>query len=136
MTFRFVHTADWQLGKQFANIPGDAGAALRDRRIETVKAIGRLAAERGADAVLVAGDVFDANAVADRTLIRMLDALMEFRGEWVFVPGNHDAALADSVWTRLLLRKPPANVRFALEPETPLACRHCWLFAADCWKRV
>ncbi len=123
MTFRFVHTADWQLGKQFANIPGDAGAALRDRRIETVRTIGRLAAEREADAVLVAGDVFDANAVADRTLIRMLDALKEFPGEWVFIPGNHDPALADSVWSRLRRRNPPANVYFALGPETtvPLA---------------
>ena len=123
MVFRFVHTADWQLGKQFANIPGDAGAALRDRRLETVKAIGRLAAERGADAVLVAGDAFEDNAVADRTLIRMLEALKAFSGDWVFIPGNHDPALADSAWTRLLRREPPANVHLALEPETllPLA---------------
>ncbi len=120
MAFRFVHTADWQLGKQFANIPGDAGAALRDRRIETVKAIGRLAAERDADAVLVAGDAFEDNAVADRTLIRMLEALKEFPGAWVFIPGNHDAALADSVWTRLRRREPAANVLLAVEPETLL----------------
>ena len=118
--FRFVHTADWQLGKQFANIPGDAGGALRDRRLEAVKAVGRLATARGADAVLVAGDAFDANAVADRTLIRMLDGLKTFSGDWVFIPGNHDAALADSVWTRLQERQPPANVHLALEPEQPL----------------
>ncbi len=120
MVFRFVHTADWQLGKQFAFIPGDAGAALRNRRIETVKAIGRLAAKRSANAVLVAGDAFDANAVADRTLIRMLEALKTFSGDWVFIPGNHDAALADSVWTRLCHRKPPTNVHLAVEPERPL----------------
>ncbi len=120
MTFRFVHTADWQLGKQFASIPGDAGAALRGRRIETVRTIGRLATERGVDAVLVAGDVFDANAVADGTLTQMLEALKAFSGDWVFIPGNHDSALADSVWTRLLHREPPANVHLALEPETPL----------------
>lgn len=114
-----MHTADWQLGKGFANIPGDAGGALRDRRIETVKAVGRLATERGVDAVLVAGDAFDANAVAHRTLMRMLDGLREFSGDWVFIPGNHDPALADSVWTRLQERKPP-NVHLALQPEQPL----------------
>lgn len=119
--FSFVHTADWQLGKQFANIPGDAGAALRDRRIETVKAIGRLASERGVDAVLVAGDVFDANVVAERTLIRMLSALEIFSGDWVFIPGNHDPALADSVWTRLRHRGLPENVHLGLEPKTPLS---------------
>lgn len=118
--FRCVHTADWQLGKGFANIPGDAGAALRDQRVSTVQAVGRLATERCADVVLVAGDAFDANAVADRTLIRMLEALRTFTGDWVFIPGNHDAALADSVWSRLHKRKPPANVHLALEPEKPL----------------
>ncbi len=120
MTFRFVHTADWQLGKQFANIPGDAGAALRERRVETVKAVGRLAAERDADAVLVAGDAFDANAVADRTLTRMSVALKEFAGDWVFIPGNHDPALADSVWSRLRHRGLSDNVYLALELEKPL----------------
>lgn len=120
MSFRFVHTADWQLGKGFAGIPGDAGGALRDRRIETVRAVGRLATERDVDAVLVAGDAFDANAVAHRTLIRMLDGLEEFAGDWVFIPGNHDPALADSVWTRLQERQPPANIHLALQPERPL----------------
>ncbi|MCY4331500.1 MAG: DNA repair exonuclease [Cyanobacteria bacterium MAG CAR1_bin_15] len=119
MVFRFVHTADWQLGKGFANIPGDADAALRDQRIETVRAVARLATERDVDAVLVAGDAFDANAVAHRTLIRMLDGLEEFAGDWVFIPGNHDPALADSVWTRLQERRPP-NVHLALQPEQPL----------------
>ena len=121
MPFKFVHTADWQLGKQFANISGDAGAALRNRRIEVVKAVGELAADSGADAVLVAGDAFDANAVADRTLIQMLNALEAFAGDWVFIPGNHDPALADSVWTRLDNFDPPGNVHLALEPEKPLS---------------
>ncbi len=120
MPFTFVHTADWQLGKQFANIDGDAGAALRNRRIEAVRAVGELATERRADAILVAGDTFDHNAVADRTVIQMLDALKEFAGDWVFIPGNHDPALADSAWTRLNHFGPPDNVHLALEPEEPL----------------
>ncbi len=53
-----MHTADQQPGKGLANIPGDAGGALRDRHIETVRAVGRLATERGVNAVLVAGDAF------------------------------------------------------------------------------
>ncbi len=123
MAFRFVQTADWQLGKQFSSIGGDAGAALRDQRIKTVRAIGRLAAERRVDAVLVAGDVFDANTVAEGTLIQALDALGEFAGDWVFIPGNHDPALADSVWTRLVSRNPPENVHVLVEPQKPLYLR-------------
>ena len=120
LPFTFVHTADWQLGKQFANIEGDAGAALRARRNEAIKAIGALATERRADAVLVAGDAFDYNAVANRTVIQMLDALESFAGAWVFIPGNHDPALADSVWTRIEHRGRPDNVHLAMEPRQPL----------------
>ena len=125
MSITLIHTADWQLGKQFANVPGDAGAALRDQRIETVRAVARVARERRADAVVVCGDVFETNAVADRTLRQALDALESFEGEWVFIPGNHDPALADSVWSRAGhvyagRNGKPGNVHFLVEPERPL----------------
>ena len=125
MGITLIHTADWQLGKQFANVPGDAGAALRDQRIETVRAVARVARERRADAVVVSGDVFETNAVADRTLRQALDALESFEGDWVFIPGNHDPALADSVWSRAGhvyagRNGKPGNVHFLVEPERPL----------------
>ena len=124
VTFKFIHTADWQLGKQFAAIGGDAGAALRDQRMETVRKIGELATQREADAILVAGDVFDDNTVADATLIQTLDALKTFAGDWVFIPGNHDPARAASVWTRLAHRNPPENAHFLTKPEIPLSLRN------------
>lgn len=120
MGVTFIHTADWQLGKQFANIPGDAGAALRDQRIETVKVIARAAQERHADAIAVCGDVFETNTVADRTLRQALDATALFDGEWVFIPGNHDAALVDSVWSRALHMGKPDNVHFLVNDGQPL----------------
>ena len=121
MAFQFIHTADWQLGMQFASIGGDSGAALRDRRIATVRKIGELATQWGVDAILVAGDVFDDNTVADATLIQTLDALKTFTGDWVFIPGNHDSARAASAWTRLADRNPPENAHFLTKPETPLS---------------
>ena len=124
MGVTLIHTADWQLGKQFGNVPGDAGAALRDRRIETVKEIARLAQERRADAVLVCGDVFETNAVADRTIRQALNALDSFTGDWVFIPGNHDAALADSVWSRADRIGKPDNVHFLLRNEDPLPLKN------------
>lgn len=114
MGVTLIHTADWQLGKQFGNVPGDAGAALRDQRIKTVKKIARLAKKRQADAVLVCGDVFETNAVADRTIRQVLNALDPFTGDWVFIPGNHDSALADSVWSRADRIGKPDNVHFLL----------------------
>ena len=101
MPVSIIHTADWQIGKQFANIPGDAGAMLREQRFHTVRRIADVARERAVDAVLVAGDVFDSNAVKDETVRRTIKALEGFAGPWVLLPGNHDAALAESVWTRI-----------------------------------
>lgn len=117
MSFRFIHTADWQAGKPFGNVPGDAGAALRRQRIDTIASIARLATEQRVDAVLVAGDAFDSNEVEDRTINQVLAALAPYAGIWVFLPGNHDAARVHSVWSRLRGLQSRDNVVIAEKPE-------------------
>jgi DNA repair exonuclease SbcCD nuclease subunit len=117
---RFLHTADWQIGKPFGAIGGEAGHELRQQRIRTVERIAALAREREVDAVLVAGDAFDSNEVADRTIDRTLEALKGFEGPWVFLPGNHDAALAHSIWTRMRRWGLPSNVIIA-DSAVPLS---------------
>jgi DNA repair exonuclease SbcCD nuclease subunit len=116
VAFRFIHTADWQIGKAFANFIGDPGADLRGQRIKTVERIAEVARENVVDAVLVAGDAFDSNDVSERTLVRTVEALKPFQGTWVFLPGNHDAALAHSVWTRLRAMDLPSNIVIADRP--------------------
>jgi DNA repair exonuclease SbcCD nuclease subunit len=116
LVVRFVHTADWQIGRPFDNIPGDAGAALRDARFEAVRRIAGLATEARADAVLVAGDIFDGNLVSDATLRRLLAATEGFAGPWVLLPGNHDAGHAGCVWDRLERMGPPENILVPREP--------------------
>lgn len=119
MSIRILHTADWQIGKQFANVPGDPGAALRVQRLDTVTVIADLAVEREVDAVLVAGDVFDDNAVSDDTLRRTINAMSGYSGPWVLLPGNHDSGLTQSVWSRLRkLNIVPENVIIADQPES------------------
>lgn len=117
MSFRFLHTADWQIGKPFGFVPGDAGGELRAQRIRTVRRVAELARDRAVDAVLVAGDAFDANDVTDKTLVLTLEALKPFDGTWVFLPGNHDAALGHSVWTRLRELGLPPNLVIADAPR-------------------
>ncbi len=116
MAFKFIHTADWQIGKPFGQVPGDAGAELRLQRIRTVEVIARQAREQAVDAVLVAGDAFDANTVSNRTIEQTMEALRAFPGPWIFLPGNHDAAESHSVWTRLRAMTVPGNVVIADEP--------------------
>ncbi len=99
---RFLHTADWQLGLKLAFIEGDRGALARMERFEVVRRLATLAKERNVMAVLVAGDVFDDNAVGRDTLQRARDVLALFKPIPVLLlPGNHDAAGPDSVLRRL-----------------------------------
>ncbi|WP_157264870.1 metallophosphoesterase family protein [Azohydromonas aeria] len=97
---RFLHTADWQIGRQYGRFAPEDAIPLAEARFLAVERIAALARERRVDAVLVAGDVFDAQTVSERTLRRLFNALAAFDGPWVLIPGNHDAALAESVWTR------------------------------------
>ncbi len=118
MSFRFIHTADWQIGKAFSRLPPEAAVELRSQRIRTVERIAKIAQTHRVDAVLVAGDAFDSNEVSDRTIVRTVEALKAFGGLWVFLPGNHDPALAHSVWTRMREIGLPDSVVIA---DTPVA---------------
>lgn len=117
MAIKLLHTADWQVGKSFAGIEGDAGAALRAQRLKTVERLARLATEHRVDAVLVAGDVCDTNAISDETLRRLINAMSPFVGPWILLPGNHDAALAESVWSRFRRLDAPDNIHLAIKRE-------------------
>lgn len=115
--FRFLHTADLQIGKGFGQFPPEVAAILRTQRVEALKRIASLARDRCVDAVLVAGDCFDDIAVADETLRRFKVALEPFKGSWVLLPGNHDPAIAESPWSRLRRLSLPANVIIADETK-------------------
>ena len=111
----FLHTADWQIGRQYGQFETDDAAMLAEARFEVVARIAALAAERGVDAVLVAGDVFDTQGVSDRSIRRLFAAMAGYAGPWVMIAGNHDAALADSVWSRAMqLGCIPPNVHVPL----------------------
>lgn len=113
---RFLHTADWQMGRSFSRFETEDGAALVEARYAAIEKLAQLAVEQECDAVLVAGDVFDAQAVSDRTIRRVFNATSVFKGPWIMLPGNHDAALAESVWTRARrLDAVPGNIHLALE---------------------
>lgn len=115
---RFLHTADWQIGRSFSRFAPEDALALAEARFTVVERLAGLARESGVDAVLVAGDVFDAQTVSDRTIRRLFNAMSGYTGPWILIPGNHDAALAESVWSRALrLGAVPQNVHLALRPE-------------------
>ncbi|WP_427184514.1 metallophosphoesterase family protein [Bordetella bronchialis] len=120
---RFLHTSDWQIGKLFGQFDPDDAAILADARFQVVERLADAANAHRMDMVLVAGDVFDAQTVSDRTVHRLFNAMGAYRGPWVLIPGNHDAALSESVWTRAArLGAIPPHVHVCLSPE-PLELR-------------
>jgi len=148
---KILHTADWQIGKQYGQFEPDEAVLLAEARIAAVERLAVLATEQQVDLVLVAGDVFDAQGIADKTVLRLFNATRGFAGPWVMLPGNHDAALSESVWTRAQrLNAVPDHVHLCLRPvplhfeglnavvlPAPLTQRHTytdlteWFAAAD-----
>lgn len=86
---RFIHTADWHLGRTLRG---------RSRVEELAGALDQLvdmAKSESVDAVLVAGDIYDQRALsadADRLVFETLLRLHSAGVRVVAVPGNHDSA--------------------------------------------
>ena len=108
---KFLHTADWQLGMTRKFLDADAQARFSAARRAAVAALGPLARETGAEFVVVAGDVFDANQLAPAVVSQSLEAMRAIGVPVYLLPGNHDPLDAASVYTSDLFRREcPDNV--------------------------
>lgn len=108
---RFLHTADWQLGMTRHFLNDEAQPRYSAARRDVITAMGPLAAEVGAEFVVVAGDVFEDNHVAPGVVSRSLEAMRAIGVPVYLLPGNHDPLDAGSVYTSaLFLSECPANV--------------------------
>lgn len=116
---RFLHTADLQIGKPFNWAGERAQRSLREAREEVVGRIGGAAEEHDASFVLVAGDLFDDNTVADDVVTRTCQRLSGVEVPVYVLPGNHDFAGGPaSVYRRdLFLDRKPDHVIVLDEPE-------------------
>ena len=96
---RFLHTADWQLGMTRHFLAGDAQPRYSAARRDAVAGLGALAAEVGAEFVVVAGDVFEHNQLAPQVIGQSLEAMRAIGIPVYLLPGNHDPLDASSVYT-------------------------------------
>jgi DNA repair exonuclease SbcCD nuclease subunit len=108
---RFLHTADWQLGMTRHFLAGDAQPRYSAARRDAVAGLGALAAEVGAEFVVVAGDVFEHNQLAPPVIGQSLEAMRAIGIPVYLLPGNHDPLDASSVYTSTLFTaERPDNV--------------------------
>jgi exonuclease SbcD len=86
---RFLHTADWHIGKTLK------GHSRLDEQEQVLREIVRLVRAQELDAVLVAGDLYESaapSAAAQKLVVRTLMALTDTGAEVIVIAGNHDHA--------------------------------------------
>lgn len=111
---RFIHTADWQIGKPFAGISDPHKRSLvQQARIDVIKRIGVVAADTGVEFVLVAGDLFDSPSADRATVSAACSAIGQMKVPVIVIPGNHDNGGPGSVWEQEFFRRE----RTALAPN-------------------
>ena len=110
--FRFVHSADWQLGARFTQF-GAKGAALREARLVTLRRALEVARQREVDAFIAAGDVFEDSQVDESLVSATVQLFSEFPTVLIFLlPGNHDPFSGPgSVWLRRPFVNAPKHIR-------------------------
>ena len=112
---RFIHSADWQIGKVFKQV-GDREPVLQAARLDVIETIGALAVEQGAEHVLVAGDVYDTDSPKPANLRAPLERMRRFgKVNWHLLPGNHDPHRPQGLWDRVRATGMPANIHLHLE---------------------
>ena len=117
MAFRFIHTADWQIGKVFRFADAQAMAGLQLARLDAVTRIGKLALEHKVDHILVAGDVYDHATPSQHSRDQVIERMRTYTSvRWHLLPGNHDPYQSNGLWDQLRRRGLPDNIHTHIRP--------------------
>ena len=118
MTVKLIHTSDWQIGKVFRFLDTATIGLVQEARLRTISRLGELAGVHGATHVLVAGDVYDMEALSPRSLNQPLERMRGFPGiQWHLLPGNHDPHRPNGIWDQLVRKGLPQNVSVHIAPQ-------------------
>jgi len=139
MTTRFLHSADWQLGKPFATVGDEVKRhRLQVERVQVIRRMAALVAERALDFVVVAGDLFDSPHVTKATVSAACEAMGLMRVPVLVIPGNHDHGGPGSIWEQAFFRREreqlAPNLRVLLKGE-PVVLEKAVVFPAPLLRR-
>lgn len=87
---KFLHAADLHLDSPFTALPPEKAAARRGEQRELLDALVTLCDQEGCDLLLLAGDLFDAEAARRDTWESLTRSLRSCRARVFIAPGNHD----------------------------------------------
>ena len=103
---RLIHTSDTHLGDP----------AGHPRAEEVLASVVDVVERLEADALLLAGDVFDNERVSDEVVKRFVAQMARLDAPAIVLPGNHDLAHKTSVYRRAPFGGAPANLRVICNP--------------------
>ena len=96
---RFLHSADWQIGKPYARVPDpEKRARLKQVRLEAIARLGAVAMAEQVAFVLVAGDLFDSIGPTRAEVAQACSAIGAIPLPVLVIPGNHDHGGPGSLW--------------------------------------
>ena len=96
-TFTMVHTSDLHLGSLFSSTPQVADQ-MRMEQLDTLKEILDLCTENKADALIIAGDMFDCMRVEGEYLDAVKKLISHYTVRVFITPGEHDPFTPDSCY--------------------------------------
>ncbi len=115
---RFIHTADWHLGRLFHGIhlTEDQAYVLRGQFLDLVRDV-------KPHAVIIAGDIYD-RSVPPTESVELFNELLErlalaLRVPVIFIAGNHDSPQRVAFGAKMFVG---ANVHVFGNPENPAGC--------------
>ena len=118
MGIKIIHTSDWQIGKVFRFVDNQTMGLLQEARLEVINRLGEFAEENDVRHILVAGDVYDMEALSPRSLNQPIERMRRFpRLRWHLLPGNHDPHRPNGLWDRLTRDILPDNIHVHTRPE-------------------
>ncbi len=138
MVVKVLHTADWHLGRRFRGFREHDELELSRARFLAIERIFALAIQHQVDAVLCAGDLFDAPLPKERhwhALVELFAKHADKLPATYLLPGNHDALTASSLYRegsefRRLL---PDSVRVVDRPNSEFTINdEAVLYATPC----
>ena len=98
---KLIHGADFHLDSPFSGLAPDQAAQRRREQRELLARLARLARDRQADLVLLAGDLLDGRQTYRETAQALAQTLGEIPCPVLIAPGNHDPYTAKSLYAAL-----------------------------------
>lgn len=104
---KLIHAADLHLDSAFESLPREKAEQRRAQQRELLAKLTQLAERCGAQAILLAGDVFESGEIYEQTAEAFFKAFAPLSIPVIIAPGNHDPYMPGRLWDTLPL---PENV--------------------------